>query len=104
MKPKEVNPERNRVQINATQARFLAAVKARKDIQRMQPGSVNSEDTDDHAEDNPALSNVIERNIRTIIGLRLKAARERNLPDRIADAVTSFSGRLAFVYVHIVWF
>jgi uncharacterized membrane protein len=24
--------------------------------------------------------------------------------DRIADAITSFSGRMGFVYVHIVWF
>ena len=40
----------------------------------------------------------------TIIKLRLKAARERSLQDRIADAITSFSGRMVFVYVHIVWF
>jgi uncharacterized membrane protein len=26
------------------------------------------------------------------------------LQDRIADAITSFSGRMAFAYVHIVWF
>ena len=54
--------------------------------------------------DNPALSKVIERNIRTIIHLRTKAARERSLQGRIAAAVTSFSGRMVFVYVHIVWF
>lgn len=56
------------------------------------------------AEDNPALSTVIERNIRTIIRLRVKAASERNLQDRMADAITAFSGRMIFVYVHIVWF
>ncbi len=55
-------------------------------------------------EDNPALSKVMERNIRTILRLRVKAARERNLQDRISDAITSFSGRMIFVYVHIVWF
>src|SRR3970040_1080001 len=70
----------------------------------MQPSRLNQEDKEDRAEDNPALSNVIERNIRTIIRLRLKAARERNLQDRIADAVTSFSGHMVFVYVHVVWF
>ena len=58
----------------------------------------------DHTEDNPALSKVIERNIRTIIYLRQKAARERSLQDRIADVFTSFSGRMYFVYVHVVWF
>src|SRR5512143_2898258 len=58
----------------------------------------------DHSGDNPALSAVIERNIRTIIQLRQKAAHKRSLQDRIADAITSVSGRMVFVYVHIVWF
>jgi uncharacterized membrane protein len=55
-------------------------------------------------QDNPALSKVIERNIRTIIHLRTKAAHQRGLQDRIADVITSFSGRMVFAYVHIAWF
>ena len=62
------------------------------------------EKEEDHEQDNPALSNVIERNIRTIIELRQKAARDRSLQARTADNITSFSGRMVFVYVHIVWF
>ncbi|PPD40837.1 MAG: hypothetical protein CTY16_16870 [Methylobacter sp.] len=62
------------------------------------------EESDDHQQDNPALSNVIERNIRTIILIRQKAARERSLQNRIADAITSFSGRMVFVYAHVIWF
>jgi uncharacterized membrane protein len=58
----------------------------------------------DREQDNPALSKIIERNIRTIIQLRMKAARERSSHDRAADAITSFSGSMAFVYLHIVWF
>jgi len=54
--------------------------------------------------DNPALSKVIERNIRTIIHLRTKAAHQRGPQDRIADAITTFSGRMLFAYVHIIWF
>lgn len=53
---------------------------------------------------NPTLSTAIERYIRTIIRLRMKAARERTLQERIADAITGFSGRMLFVYVHILWF
>ena len=53
---------------------------------------------------NPALADIVERNIRTIIRLREKAARDRSLQDRIADLITDFSGRTVFVYVHIVWF
>ena len=62
------------------------------------------EEEEEHAQDNPALSNVMERNIRTITQLRLKARHERSLQSRIADAITSFSGRMSFVYVHLVWF
>jgi uncharacterized membrane protein len=70
----------------------------------MQPDSVNREEKDNPERDDPALSKVIERNIRTIIHLRTKAALERSLQGRIADAITSFSGRMVFAYVHIVWF
>jgi uncharacterized membrane protein/CheY-like chemotaxis protein len=58
----------------------------------------------EHSEDNPALSNVIQRNIRKIIQLRLKATHEQSLQDRIANSMTSFSGSMAFFYVHIIWF
>ena len=68
----------------------------------MQQSRLNQEDKADHAEDNPALSHVVERNIRTIIQLRLRAARARSVQDRLAHAITTFSGRMVFAYVHIV--
>ena len=70
----------------------------------MQQNQPNRKEKENQEKDNPALSKVIERNIRTIIRLRLKAADERGLQDRIADVITSFSGRMVFAYVHIVWF
>jgi len=70
----------------------------------MEQSRLDESKTKDHAEDNPALNTVIERNIRTIIRLRLKAARERTVHDRVADTITSLSGRMGFAYVHIVWF
>ena len=70
----------------------------------MQQSPLNRTEKEDHEKDNPALSKVIERNIRTILHLRTKAARERSLQNRIADAITSFSGRMIFAYVHISWF
>ena len=69
----------------------------------MQPTS-QFNPNEDHAKDNPALSKVIEQNIRTIIHLRTKDAMERSPQSRIADDITSFSGRMVFVYVHIAWF
>ena len=70
----------------------------------MQQSQQNQKEREDEKKDNPALSKVIEKNIRTIIHLRTKAASERSLQGRIADSITSFSGRMIFAYVHIVWF
>ena len=54
--------------------------------------------------DHPLLGDVIERNISTIIDLRQKASRERKLEDRVSDAITNVSGRMVFVYFHVIWF
>jgi uncharacterized membrane protein len=70
----------------------------------MQPTQRHRTEKEGDEKDNPALSKVIERNIRTILQLRTKAARERGMQSRIADMITSVSGRMIFVYVHIVWF
>ncbi len=61
-------------------------------------------DSDSGDKDSPALSQVIERNIRTELQLRANAMRERSLQDRLADIITAFSGRMEFVYFHIAWF
>lgn len=58
----------------------------------------------DDTPDNPALSDVVERNIRTILRLRAQSALVRSFQERLADGITSFSGRLTFVYFHAVWF
>ena len=50
------------------------------------------------------LANIIEQNIHTIINTRQAAADQRTREERIADVITDFSGRLYFVYFHIVWF
>ena len=50
------------------------------------------------------LANIIEQNIHTIINTRQTAADNRTREERIADVITDFSGRLYFVYFHVVWF
>ena len=52
----------------------------------------------------PLLAHVMERNIRTITRLRLQTARERTVQTRLADAITSVSGSMLFVYLHLGWF
>jgi uncharacterized membrane protein len=49
-------------------------------------------------------SKVIERNIRKILKLRIREAQKRNFLDRIADMIALFSGRMFFIYAHILWF
>ena len=53
---------------------------------------------------NHGLSKVLERNIRTIVELRLKQAESRGLEDHLADAVTEFAGSMPFIYIHVIWF
>jgi uncharacterized membrane protein len=50
------------------------------------------------------LANIIEQNIHTIINTRRTAANQRTTEERLADAITDFSGRMYFVYFHIIWF
>lgn len=50
------------------------------------------------------LAKIIEQNIHTIINSRHVAANQRTTEERLADAITDFSGRMYFVYFHIVWF
>jgi uncharacterized membrane protein len=53
---------------------------------------------------NPALADVVERNIQAIEEHRREAEENRSSQDRLADAVTRFAGSVPFVYFHIVWF
>jgi len=50
------------------------------------------------------LANIIEQNIHTMINTRQTAADQRTSEERIADVITEFSGRMYFVYFHVVWF
>jgi uncharacterized membrane protein len=62
------------------------------------------EDPNDRPERHPVLAGVLERNIRTLLAHRERRADQRTLQHRIADAITNFSGNMAFVYLHVVWF
>ena len=54
--------------------------------------------------DHPPLSDVIERNIQNQVRLRNEAASGRTFQERMADAITGFSGSMSFVYLHALWF
>jgi uncharacterized membrane protein len=52
----------------------------------------------------PELAEVVERNIRTLIEQRRLQEERRAVDERIADAVTRFTGSMRFVYLHLVLF
>jgi len=58
----------------------------------------------DGASDNPRLAMIVDDHIRTLVALKRHRNRQRSLQDRTADAITDFSGSMAFVYIHVVLF
>jgi uncharacterized membrane protein len=54
--------------------------------------------------ENRELAGVVGKNIGAIVKMRAKEEHKKSLQERIADALTNFSGSMAFVYVHAVWF
>jgi uncharacterized membrane protein len=53
---------------------------------------------------NPRLSEVVLRNIATLVERRHKFEQRKSLQDRMADLLTAFSGSMLFVYLHALWF
>ena len=59
---------------------------------------------DTSAEDRVMLADVIDRNISTLLRLREETAQRRPLQAYLADSITWFSGKMLFVYLHVIWF
>lgn len=49
-------------------------------------------------------SEIVRKNTAATIEMQRKMTEARTLGGRIADAITDFTGSMAFVYVHVVWF
>jgi uncharacterized membrane protein len=45
---------------------------------------------------------VLARNISTLVEIRQQEEHKRGLQDRIADAITDFTGSMTFVYIHVL--
>ena len=50
------------------------------------------------------LAKIIEQNIHTIVDIRQTTANRRTREERLADIITDFSGRMYFIYFHVIWF
>ena len=51
-----------------------------------------------------SMAKVVERNIRALLEQRQEQQGSRSRQERIADAVTKFTGSMRFVYIHLVVF
>lgn len=59
---------------------------------------------DEQVMPHPSMARIVQRNIAALIARRQQEENERRIQDKIADAVTRFTGSLSFVYIHIVGF
>lgn len=50
------------------------------------------------------LTDVIDRNISTLLEVRRQIEKRKSRTTKVADAVTGFCGNFIFVYLHILWF
>jgi uncharacterized membrane protein len=53
---------------------------------------------------NQGVARIIEKNIDSIVKVRLAAEGQKGFQEQIADVLTRFSGSMFFVYVHALWF
>ena len=51
-----------------------------------------------------AIADIIEQNIQTMLHVRGVEDSRKTAQDRLADALTRFSGNMWFVYLHVAWF
>jgi uncharacterized membrane protein len=51
-----------------------------------------------------SMARVVERNIRALVAHRQEEQVNRTRQERIADAVTAFTGSMRFVYIHLLMF
>jgi uncharacterized membrane protein len=51
-----------------------------------------------------SMAGVVERNIRALLEHRQAVERTKGAQDRIADAITRFTGSMVFVYIHLAVF
>jgi uncharacterized membrane protein len=63
-----------------------------------------SEDSIRADDSSPQLAGVVGKNIAEIVKIRAEEEHKKGLQERLADLLTRFSGSMAFVYVHAIWF
>ena len=47
---------------------------------------------------------IVRKNLQAVLEMQKRERLARSIQDRVADAITGFSGSMAFVYLHSIWF
>lgn len=47
---------------------------------------------------------IVRKNTAAIVDMQRKIAEARSVGGRISDAITDFTGSMAFVFIHVIWF
>ena len=50
------------------------------------------------------MTGVVQRNIRALLNRKQQEEKEKTAEEKVADAITRFTGSMAFVYIHLVLF
>ncbi len=72
--------------------------------QRRQDGEQSTGNPPTYPPDSSGLSTVLERNIQALQQRRQREEVEATTEERVADAITRFTGSMRFVYLHLVFF
>ncbi len=70
-------------------------------------GSTNLMQQENRREDprlTPRLAGVVERNIKALLARRQMDDKDKTFQDRMADRITSFTGSMLFVFIHLALF
>ena len=52
----------------------------------------------------PEMAKIVERNIQALLERRKVEGKRKTTEERIADAITKFTGSMMFIYIHLVLF
>jgi uncharacterized membrane protein len=55
-------------------------------------------------QEGPELARIVERNIEALLQRRKQEQEKKTTEERIADAITKFTGSMPFIYIHLLLF
>jgi uncharacterized membrane protein len=65
---------------------------------------MESKSTASRPRESSQMVHVVERNIQSLLARQRQQEESRNFQDKVADAVTKFTGSMKFVYIHLLLF